>query len=155
MAELALIATLVGTGLQTMGTIQTGQAHKAALNFEAKQREAKATEERAASQRVAIDKRHEGDLIMSRQKALAASSGAGVLNPSILDIYGETAERAEYNAASEIYGGESRARGQIDQAAAARMKGKAALKGSIFEGVGSAFSGAGKAFGYPVKSDFG
>jgi hypothetical protein len=147
MAELALVAALAGTGMQAIGQLQAGAAQKAALNFEAKQREVRAAEERAASQRTAIDKRHEGELVMSRQKALAAASGAGVVNPNILDLYGETAERAEYNAASEIYGGESRARGQIDQAAAARMKGKAAMKGSIFEAAGTALSGVGKAFG--------
>jgi hypothetical protein len=155
MAAAAAIAGIIGTGLQVMGSLQAGKAQQAALNFEAKQREAKAAEERAASQRTAIDKRHEGELVMSRQKALAAASGGGVVNPNILDLYGETAERAEYNAASEIYGGESRARGQIDQAAAARMKGKAAMKGSIFEAAGTGFSGLGKAFGSPVRSDFG
>jgi hypothetical protein len=147
MAGLAAIAGIVGTGLQVMGSLQAGKSQQAALNFEAKQREAKAAEERAASQRTAIDKRHEGDLVMSRQKALAAAGGAGVVNPNILDLYGETSERAEYNAASEVYGGESRARGQVDQAAAARAKGKAAVKGSIFEAGGTAFTGLSKAFG--------
>lgn len=147
MAALAAVAGLIGTGLQVMGTIQSGKAQQAALNFEAKQREKQAAEERAASQRTAIEKRHEGDLVMSRQRALASASGAGVVNPSILDIYGETAERSEYNAQTEIFGGESRARGQLDQAAAARAKGKAAARGSVFEGLGQGFAGLSKLYG--------
>lgn len=147
MAAVAAIATLASAGLQMMGTIQGGKAQKAALNFEAKEREKAAADERAASQRTAIEKRHEGDIVMSRQRALAAAGGAGVVNPSILDIYGETAQRAEYNAQTEMFGGESRARGQLDQAAAARAKGKAAMKGSIFEGLGQGMAGVAKAYG--------
>jgi len=130
-----------------MGSIQQGRAQQAALNFEAQQRERQAAEERAASQREAIEKRHEGAIAMSRQLALASASGAGVVNPSILDIYGETAQRGEYNAQTALYGGESRARGQLDEAAAARFKGKAARTGSFYEAGGSILSGIGKVAG--------
>lgn len=147
MAAIGAIAGLIGTGLQVMGTMQQGSAQQAALNFEAKEREKKAAEERAASQRDAIEKRHEGDLAMSKGLAIASASGAGVVNPSILDIYGETGGEAEYNAQTEMYGGESRARGQLDEAAAARAKGKAAKTGSTFAALGAGFSGLSKAFG--------
>ena len=146
---LAMVATLAGTGLQAMGSLQQGRAQQAALNFEAEQHKRQAAEERAASQREAIEKRHEGELAMSRQVALASASGAGVVTPSILDIYGETGQRSEYNAQTALYGGESRARGQLDEAAANRFKAKAAYKGSILEAGGQLFSGLGKAFGSP------
>jgi hypothetical protein len=152
LAALPLIATLAATGLQVMGSLQQGQAAKAAANFEAEQHKRQAAEERAASQREAIEKRHEGKLAMSRQIAVAGASGAGVVNPSILDIYGETGQKAEYNAQTALYGGESRARGQIDQAAAAKFRGKAAYKGSLLEAGGQLFGGLGKAFGKPSPS---
>lgn len=151
----AMMATLAATGLQVMGTLQQGQAAKASANFEGKQRERQAAEERAAGQREAIGKRNEADRLISRGKALAASSGAGVVTPSILDIYGDAAGEGEYNAQTALYGGESRARGQIDAANAARFKGKAAYKGSILEAFGQGFSGVGKAFGAPQTSGFG
>jgi hypothetical protein len=141
---IAAIASLAAGGLQAMGSIQQGKAQQAALNFEAKQHERQAAEERAASQ---LEKRHEAKIAMSRQVAIAGASGAGVVNPSILDIYGETAQEGEYNAQTALYGGESRARGQIDQAAANRFKGKAAYKGSILEAGGHLLGGVGKAFG--------
>lgn len=144
---LAAVATLASAGLSAMGSIQQGRAQQAALNFEAKQHERQAAEERAASQREALEKRHEGDLAMSRQLAVAGASGAGVVTPSILDIYGETAQRGEYNAQTALYGGESRARGQIDQAAASRFKGKAAKQGSLYEAGGHILSGIGSAAG--------
>lgn len=144
MAAIGAIAGLVGSGIQAIGAIQQGKAQQAALDFEAKQREQKAMEERAAAQRSMLEKRDEGKKVMSRQVALAASSGGGVVNPSILDIYGETAQEAEYNAEIEKYGGESRARGEIDQANLARARGKAAMRGSVFEGIGTALGGISK-----------
>lgn len=144
---IAAIATIAGTGLQVMGSLQQGKAQQAALNFEAQQHERQAGEERAASQREALEKRHEAKLAMSRQVAIAGASGAGVVNPSILDIYSETAGQGEYNAQTALYGGESRARGQIDQSAAAKFKGKAAYKGSILDAAGQAFGGIAKVAG--------
>jgi hypothetical protein len=147
MAAAAAIATLASAGMQAFGAIHSGKAQQAALNFEAKQHEKQAAEERAAAQREAEEKKHEGKLLQSRQIALAASGGAGVVNPSILDIYSETAEESDLNARAVQYGGESRARGQLDQAAAARAKGKAARTGSIFEAGGLLLGGIGKAYG--------
>ena len=150
MAELAIIsavASLAAGGLSAMGSIQQGKAQQAALNFEAEQHKRQAAEERAASQRDALEKRHEGELAMSRQKAIAGASGAGVVTPSILDIYGETAQKGEYNAQTALYGGESRARGQLDEAAAAKFKGKAARQASYYDAAGSILSGIGSAAG--------
>jgi hypothetical protein len=144
---IAAIASLAAGGLQAMGSIQQGKAQQAALNFEAKQHERQAAEERAASQREALEKRREAGLAMSRQVALASASGAGVVNPSVLDIYSETAQEGEYNAQTALYGGESRARGQLDSAAAARFKGKAAYKGSVLEAAGGMLSSIGSAAG--------
>lgn len=147
MAAAAAIAGIIGTGLQMMGTIQSGKAQQAALNHEAMMKKRQGQEEFAASQRQAIEKRKEGELVMSRQRALASASGAGVVNPSMLDIYGETGAEADYNAEIEKFGGLSRKAGLYDQAAAARAKGKAIAKGSIFEGLGQGFAGLSKAFG--------
>jgi hypothetical protein len=151
----AMIASMAATGLQVMGTLQQGRAQQAALNYEASEHERQAAEERAASQREAITKRTDAERVMSRQRALASASGAGVVNPSILDIYGETAQQGEYNAQTALYGGENRARGQLSQANANRFKAKAAYKGSLLEAGGQAFAGIGKAFGAPAPSNQG
>jgi hypothetical protein len=142
-----MIFSLLGTGLSVIGSIQQGKAQQAALEFEAKQHEAKAKEERAAGQREMLEKRTETERLMSRQTALAAASGAGVETPTVLDIYEETASRGRYLENVAQYGGESRARGELDQAAAARAKGKAAAQGGILSGLATGLSGLGKAFG--------
>lgn len=147
MAGIGAIVGLLGTGLQVVSQIQAGKAQEAALEFEAQQREAAAKEERAAGQREALEKRRQYERVSGRQRAVAAASGAGVTNASVLDIFEETASRSRYEEGVARYGGESRARGQLDKAAAARMKGKAARQGGILGGIATGLSGLGKAFG--------
>ena len=143
MAEIGLIIGLIGSGLQTMASIQQGKAQAAALEFEAKQREKQGAEELAASQREAMDKRRQGDEVLSRQVALSAASGGSATDASILDIYEDTATRAEYGAQVATYGGQSRKAGHLDAAAAARMKAAAAKKAGLMDGLASAISGFG------------
>lgn len=146
MAAIGAIVGLLGTGLQVMASIQQGKAQEAAAEFEAKQREKAAAEEFAAGQRAALDKARETDEVLSRQRALAAASGGGVQDASILDIYEDTAQRGAYNEAVARYGGEERAKGQLDAAAAARLKGKSAAQGAMLSGIASGISGFGQIF---------
>jgi hypothetical protein len=120
---------LIGTGIQS-------GANAAGL-------ERQAAEEFAAGQRAAGERRRNTDLVISRQRALAAASGAGA-GPSLLDIIGDTAGRGEYQAQSEMFLGESRARNLKNRAAAARYEGENAFIGSILEGVGNVALGAGR-----------
>ena len=103
--------------------------------FEGAQLERAAGEERAASQVAAREKRMELDRALSTQRARAASGGAGGIGTTgVLDIMGDTIERGEYLAGHELFGGETRARGRLDQAASARAKALAAAYGIELEG---------------------
>lgn len=134
---------MIGGLLGAMGSIAAGVAENNNAQFEAQQMEMKAKEETAASQREAIAKRREGELINSRAQAIAAASGAGagVDAPTIVSIMGKTASEAEYNAGTAMYGGTSRARGLMDSAKGRRASGKASLLGSVFSGFGQAAKG--------------
>ena len=143
---------LVGHGIQAGAKIAGGASAQQAGEFNARGFERMSAEERAAAQRAAMERRREGDLVLSRQRALAAASGAGA-GPSLLDIIGDTAARAEYQAQGEMYTGETRARALLDRAAAARYEGRNAFVGSILEGVGGAALGIGRHagnYGKPV-----
>jgi len=143
MAALTAIASLASTAIGVAGAIQQGRAAEAAAEYEAQSREVRAKEEVAAAQRQSYERREQAKRLGKRQRAVAASSGGGAQSPSVLQIYQETAERGEYLAASDLYGGKSRARGQRDAAQAALMKGDAAKKGSFLEAAGVAASGIG------------
>jgi len=147
MAGIGAVLSIVGTGLSVVSGIQQGKAQAAALEYEAQQNERRAKEERAAAQRSALDKKSETEAVLSRQRALAAASGAGLLTPSVIDIYEETAQRGAYHEQAERYGGESRAAGYRDAANANRLKASAAKSGATLSALATGFSGLGKAFG--------
>ena len=90
MAALAAIISIAGTALSVVGAVQQGKSQRAAAEYEAKQQERSGREALAASQRQAQEKRMQTDVQLSRVRAIAAGSGAGVENPSIVDIYSDT-----------------------------------------------------------------
>ena len=141
------ILPIIGTAATVAGTIGAGYAGKQEAEFEAKQSERAAADERAIASRQSEERRKKTAYVLSEQKAKAASSGAGVTNPTILDIMGDTAQEGDYLARSDIAAGETRARGLLDKAAASRYKGKAGFKGAILEGIGAGAKGTAKMFG--------
>lgn len=137
MAEIALIGSLISAAGSVVGGINANNAAQA----EAAQLEMQGKEEFAAEQRDAMAKRREGRLINSRIQSLAAASGAGADSPTIVRLMAGTAQEAEYNAGTAMYGARSRRRGAFDRATAARASGQASLLGSMFNAAGTAMSG--------------
>lgn len=135
---------LAGAALSGVGSIVGGIAQSNAMEAQAKAAERQASEERAASQREAIQRSKEARLVMSRQQAVAASSGAGATDPTVLKLMGDVAGQGYVNSQAAIYEGESRGRALEDQAAISRMQGRQArLSGFIGAGTSilSGFSG--------------
>lgn len=139
MSGFELIGALVTAG----ATVAGGVAEKNASDFEAEQLDMKAKEEVAASQREAEQSTKEAELAMSRQQALAASSGGGAGSdaPTIVKLMSDVAGQGELNQQSTLYGGQQRAAGLIDQAKGRRASGKASLLGSSLAAFGQAAKG--------------
>lgn len=151
MSGLELIGPILGglgTAASVAGTVMAGKAERDNQNFIAKQEEAKAKEEQAASQRDAMQARREARIAQSRQQAIAASSGggAGADAPTIVRLMSDVAGQGELNAQSQMYGGQQRAIGLRDSAKARRRSGKASFLGSVLGGFGQMAGGAYKAF---------
>jgi hypothetical protein len=135
---------LLGTGLQVAGAIGQGLAAKKEGKFAEEAYKRQGTEELAEATRQAEERRQKTALVLSRERAVAADSGAGVTNPTILDIMGDTAQRGEYQAGLDLFSGKNKAAGSFDKAAAAKYKGNAAFAGSILEGLGKGATGLAK-----------
>jgi hypothetical protein len=153
--------TAAGTGMSAMGTLaggkaaaQAGYAAQQSHEFTARQQEQAAQEGRAVAQRSALEKRREGTLLSSKMLARAAASGGGADDPTVTKIGEDIAGRSEYDALTEMYKGENRARGLLDAAMASRMTGDAALaegeakkRAAKLSAIGTIIGGAGSMFG--------
>ena len=163
-------STLVGT----VGQIQQGQAAKAAGQAQAqsaqyqaalqeksaKSIEQQASEERASAQRASIEQRRQGKLASSRAQTVAAASGAGALDPTIVNIMGDLDTETEYRALTAMYEGEERARGLETEAGlrragaagtryggeVARVSGNAAARRSYYGAAGTLLEGGGRLY---------
>ena len=155
MAQLAIAAMAIGTVLQTLGQAQaaraaaaSGRAEQQALELRAAagRRQAEALEqeagqERARSQRDAIDERRQGILVASRARALSAASGAS-LDPNIL---GDIDLEAEVRTFERLAEGEEAGRGLEYRGALAR----AGAAGDVYAGgVAKAMGRAAEQRGY-------
>lgn len=137
------MAALAAAGmfLNFVGTLQEGQEANYAAKLEAQQMEAKANEERAVSQRRAIQARRIADRAKSRAKAVAAASGAGATDPTMENIYGDIEDQGTFNVLSELYQGEAKGQGLDFGAKMRRRAGKNALKTSRYRAAGNLLEG--------------
>jgi len=110
MAGLAAFATVASAAVGAVGTILSGRAASDAAEVEAQQRRQQAGEARAASQREAIQRAREARLLQSRQQAVAAASGGGAADPTVVRLMAQTGAQGRYNTASALYEGEARGR---------------------------------------------
>ena len=119
-----------GTGMQAAGQLQsgkaaanTGLAQQKAAEFEAQQLEQNAGQAQAASQRSAIEELRKSMLLQSRAIAVAAASGGGALDPTVMALVGNLSKEGQLAAETQIYGGDERARAMRNQAKASRYEG--------------------------------
>ena len=140
MAGIGTILTIASTALSAVGTLASGAQAKATAEFEARQRESQAQEARAVSQRAALEKRREQRLLQSKQLAAAAAVG-GATDPSVIDIFARTEERGELAFQTELYRGETQARGLETAADVRRFEGRQAQLASYIQAGSGILSG--------------
>lgn len=140
-------ASAVGTAVSAAGQINAGKAAQESAQFTAAQLRSNAGQSIASAQRSAIDTQTKGRLLASKTTAAAGASGvnAGVGSPAE-DIADITA-RTKYNAALDLFRGQSTATGLENQAVADLWSGDAARKGAQLSAFGTIAAGAGSIAG--------
>lgn len=119
-AALPYILTIGGTILSASSQMQAGENQQRMYEYQAEitrrqgelnamALEQQANSDRATAQRAAADKHRQSRLQQSRALAVAAASGAGAVDPSVLDIIGGIAGEGELAAQTELYQGEDSA----------------------------------------------
>lgn len=126
-----------GTILGTMGAVQAGKSASVMANYQADLADRRANEERATSIKEAQNRKHQGDLLTSRARAVGAASGGGL----DLDLMGDLEEETEMRALNAIWEGESRATDYENQAREKRWEGKQRKRAGYMKGVSTLLSG--------------
>ena len=146
MAALSLIGALVGA----VGSIMQGNAAAAQAKGQAKMLEKRANEERAVSHREAIRKTREAKMLQSRGQAVAAASGGGAADPTVVNLMGGIGAEGKYQSGIALYEGETKGRGLEFEAKLKRAEAKQhKLAGMIgaFSSVLNGLSSFGGSFG--------
>lgn len=131
MANLAKAAPF----LQAGGTLLSVLSNEKGARIEAGRLKRLAGSERATSQRAAIEERRQARLMQSRARAVAASSGAGVDDPTVLNIMSDLEAEGEYRALTRMYEGETAAQ-SLD------LEGKERRRAARGQSIATVLSGA-------------
>lgn len=130
--------SLIGTYMQVqasreMGRVAQvrGEQQRVMAEFEAWEAERRAGSSIAISQRQAAEERRQANLVASRALAVAASSGGGVNDPTMIRVIANARGEGAVRAATALYEGQARARQLRTEAAMGRLSGaEAALEGA-------------------------
>lgn len=136
------MAALIPLIFSAAGTLMQGQAAKDAADSEAAQLEQNAGQERAISQLDASTQRRSARYAQSRAQAVAAASGAGASDPTVVDVISNIEGEGEFQALSSLYTGEERARGMEFGGKVRRREGQAAKTASYLKAGSTLLSGA-------------
>lgn len=133
--------SLAGTAMGAMGSIRQGQQQKLNADYEALQLTKNAKQTEAAGQQAALEKRRQYDILQSRALAIAGASGAGALDPDVLNIIGGLNAEGERAFGTELYNARSNAGAMESQAAATRYQGQQSETAGYTRGAATALSG--------------
>lgn len=143
MAQLAVVLPYIkaiGTVLSVIGAFRSGSAADAAAKAESAQLKQNAGQERAASQREALEQRRQAKLLSSRAQAIAGKQG-GALDPSVVENIADIDAEGEYRKMVALYGGESRAQGIEYGAKVKRYQGQTTKSAYQMKGLSTLLSG--------------
>lgn len=105
-----------GTILSAYGQYQGGKSEAAAAKYSAAEAVQNAQQSRAAGQRQMLEAQRQASIVASRAQAVAASSGGGALDPSVVNAIADIEGLGRYSGLAALYEGESRAQAQLSQA---------------------------------------
>jgi hypothetical protein len=142
-----LVLAVAGTALSAGGTIIGTQAEGRELNLQAGQLDAAAGRERASSQRSAMEERRQARLANSRALALAAASGGGADDPSVVNAMAGIEGEGEYRALTSLYNGEEAALGMEADAAARRRGAKSVKAAGLIKAGGTILNAGASLYG--------
>lgn len=139
-------AMAFSTILSASGQIAAGNTANNAAKYNAAAEQTYGTQQFAASQRSAFQERRKTDYTLSRAQAVAASSGGGATDPTVVNLEGGIKAQGEYNAMTALYQGQEAERQANTQAGLDLYQGKQAQKAGYIKGATTLLSGGSSLF---------
>jgi len=141
--SLTLMAvTAASGGLKAYSQHQEGQMQSRMASVQADQMRQKAKQEQAIGQRRAAEHRRKSELDASRAIAVNAAHGGTTGTKSMLDLLGEIASSGDFNARSEMFDADMKARDINYQAKMTQFKGRQARRAANMKAIGTLMSTA-------------
>ena len=147
-----------GQSFKVGQSIVRGLDMKAAADYQAQQLRNNAGQDAAEGQHAAANEERRTAQLMSRQLAVAAASGGGASDPTVMNIIANTASEGAYRQALALYSGNAKAQKSMEQADAVEYTGKSARTASLLDAVGGVVgvgARAKKAVGNSLLSKYG
>lgn len=142
LAAAAPYLAVASTALTVGTTLRAGEEAKLQGQIKARELREDANARQAEGQRLAIQRRRQGNFAASRARAVAAASGGGVSDTTADLLIGRIEAQTDLNVLNALFEGDTTARGLRDGARTAIREGRAAKKASRYKALGSAVSGA-------------
>jgi len=136
----AAIPAIAGTVLTYYGQQQAGKVAEQNAAFKAAQLKRAAGLKKAESQRSALEIERQGKLQQSRALAVAAASGGGASDPTIVDHMARLAGETNYRKMVALYEGEDAANQLNLQAEITKREGKQQRQAANIASIGTALS---------------
>lgn len=146
MQALPVIMTVASTIFSANAAREEGKQRQAALNYSADIDEQNAGQRDAAAQRTAAEERRKARFAQSRALAVAAASGAGAGDPTVVDIISDLNAEGTYRGMLALYQGEDEARQLRQSAATKRYSGQIAERAGQTNAVASILKGGSALF---------
>jgi hypothetical protein len=127
-----------------------GEAIAKLADFKSRQMEQNAGQQIAAGTHLSEEEQRKSDLIASRAMAVAAASGGGALDPTVVRILQGVSQEGSLASRTQMYNAEESARGMRANAAATRYEGRISREAAIAED--AALRSEGKAYQKVGKS---
>lgn len=130
-----------GADVGAASHVMYGITARQAASFQAAQLRINATQAQAASERNAFDVQQNTQFVTSRALAVAAASGGGASDPTVVNLIARDKARGAYLQATALYQGDERARMMNMEAAAKEYEGKETERNSMMVGAAQAARG--------------
>ena len=148
----AMILMAAGTAVSAYGQYQSGQAQKAAANYNARVQEAQAIQQDMENRENIRRERKAGQGLLSSQRQKLGASGVVIQTGSPLETLGRTAGELELRAQDAARAGRSNLQYGLSQAQMTKWEGKQAAKAATIGAAGTLLQGAAQTYNMKPKA---